>query len=720
MYPIRLVTAIIFLAHAFSSHAEPQLFAKMRTLSPLQKGAVGFGVGAAAMGTYYFATSQRGKKARAKIADAAQTVTYVSRGDMFRVAFSTGWSYWATRVFARLIPSVTDPEKVARYVAAFVGTLGLSAALNRARQARALVEPKPPVPGQVPQPTQLTDIPGASRYPALETILKSIHHVQRSKSGKLPSVLFYGALGNAEEEMAKFMATQAGIAWLEPIDASEWRSAVVGWTEGNIRAGFKKALQTAELHPQKTGILFIKNFHIIGRRLSGDPMGGHDAYFRFVEAFEAEMKQLDKRAQDGSVPRIMIFASTHEESLLDPRVKVTFSHMIKLLSPDDATRTQLFDTMLTHQQAYEHHAHEKERAAMVQALVEQTKNRSVDELRHIVEIALSKSTDGRLTNTLLEETVKELCAKHYASAVTSTTTFDAVKGGLPVQLQEELSKITNAEAHKRVKLNGKVALPKGFILHGPPGTGKTLIARAIAGSLGVPFFTMAPSDVLRPLLGETEQAMTRKFAECREAACGHPQKVAVLFIDEVEKLGSARQTGPLSSGGNSAIQTLLTLIDGFDQHEGHVIVIGATNRLEHVDEALKREGRLHPHIEVGPPSQAACYDILLHYLSSQQEGYHYEDDGQDKQKRKEDTLHTIADQAHARGAVAARIKAIVARAANHRDTLRDGYISERNLIIAANAVLGSNITVPEQRAERKKNDEKTQAPQAADAAANLV
>ncbi|PLS15035.1 hypothetical protein CVD28_24455 [Bacillus sp. M6-12] len=145
-------------------------------------------------------------------------------------------------------------------------------------------------------------------------------------------------------------------------------------------------------------------------------------------------------------------------------------------------------------------------------------------------------------------------------------------------------------------------MPKGTILYGPPGTGKTLLAKAIAGEAGVPFFSVSGSDFVEMYVGVGARRVRELFAEARKKA------PAIIFIDEIDAVGKKRGTDN-NTEKDQTINALLTQLDGFTSSEG-IVVIGATNRLEMLDEALIRPGRFDKHVAIPLPELKERKEIL--------------------------------------------------------------------------------------------------------------
>jgi cell division protease FtsH len=185
-------------------------------------------------------------------------------------------------------------------------------------------------------------------------------------------------------------------------------------------------------------------------------------------------------------------------------------------------------------------------------------------------------------------------------------TFDDVAG--IDEAKEELTEIVDflKNPDKYLKLGARI--PRGVLLSGAPGTGKTLLARAVAGEAGVPFFQMSASEFVEMIVGVGASRVRDLFHQAKEAA------PAIIFIDELDAIGRSRASGgPNLSGGHDereqTLNQILTEMDGFSPRES-VIVLGATNRPEVLDQALLRPGRFDRRVVVSPPDRAGREAIL--------------------------------------------------------------------------------------------------------------
>lgn len=170
------------------------------------------------------------------------------------------------------------------------------------------------------------------------------------------------------------------------------------------------------------------------------------------------------------------------------------------------------------------------------------------------------------------------------------------------ELAEIVSFLNEPENYARLGAR----IPKGTLLVGPPGTGKTLLARAVAGEAGVTFFSINGSEFVEMFVGVGAARVRDLFEQARLAA------PCIIFIDELDALGRARGSGPMSGGHDEKEQTLnqlLSELDGFDPSTG-IVLLSATNRPEILDPALLRAGRFDRQVLVDRPDRQGRHAIL--------------------------------------------------------------------------------------------------------------
>jgi transitional endoplasmic reticulum ATPase len=175
-------------------------------------------------------------------------------------------------------------------------------------------------------------------------------------------------------------------------------------------------------------------------------------------------------------------------------------------------------------------------------------------------------------------------------------------GGLKDELQRLRETIELPMRHPELFQKLGIEPPKGVLLYGPPGTGKTLIAKAVASESGAHFISIAGPEVISKYYGESEQRLREVFEEARANA------PSIIFIDELDSITPRREevTGEVE---RRVVAQLLTMMDGLEER-GQVVVIGATNRVDAVDPALRRPGRFDREIEIGVPGEIDRIEIM--------------------------------------------------------------------------------------------------------------
>ena len=230
------------------------------------------------------------------------------------------------------------------------------------------------------------------------------------------------------------------------------------------------------------------------------------------------------------------------------------------------------------------------------------KNVPVSQLKAGTRVALK--SDSYLMYKILPSKVDPLVSLMMVEKVPEST-YDMI-GGLDNQIKEIKEVIELPIRHPELFESLGIAQPKGVLLYGPPGTGKTLLARAVAHHTDCRFIRVSGSELVQKYIGEGSRMVRELFVMAREHA------PSIIFIDEVDSIGSARSEGG-SGGGDSEVQRtmleLLNQLDGFESTKA-IKVIMATNRIDILDPALLRPGRIDRKIEFPAPNTAARLDIL--------------------------------------------------------------------------------------------------------------
>jgi len=207
-------------------------------------------------------------------------------------------------------------------------------------------------------------------------------------------------------------------------------------------------------------------------------------------------------------------------------------------------------------------------------------------------VVISEHTEIRLL---------EKPAKGFGAVKATGITYENV-GGLRTEVQRVREMIELPMKHPEVFQKLGIEPPKGVLLHGPPGTGKTLIAKAVANESGANFSSIAGPEIMSKYYGESEQRLREIFEEANR------NTPAIIFIDELDSIAPKRGevTGEVE---RRVVAQLLAMMDGLKER-GQVVVIGATNRIDAIDPALRRPGRFDREIEIGVPDRPDRIEIL--------------------------------------------------------------------------------------------------------------
>ncbi len=213
------------------------------------------------------------------------------------------------------------------------------------------------------------------------------------------------------------------------------------------------------------------------------------------------------------------------------------------------------------------------------------------------------ATNPRGVVQVVADTEIELLPEYVEAEAPSRAdvTYDDI-GGLGNTVEQVREMIELPLKHPELFQRLGIDPPKGVLLHGPPGTGKTLLAKAVANEADAQFYHIAGPEIMGRHYGESEQRLREIFQEAQQNA------PSIIFIDEIDSIAPKREevTGEVE---RRIVAQLLTLMDGLEQRL-NVVVIGATNRVNAIDEALRRPGRFDREIVIGVPDTVGRREVL--------------------------------------------------------------------------------------------------------------
>ncbi|MFC7323331.1 CDC48 family AAA ATPase [Halorubrum rutilum] len=215
-------------------------------------------------------------------------------------------------------------------------------------------------------------------------------------------------------------------------------------------------------------------------------------------------------------------------------------------------------------------------------------------------VVITDDTEIEISEVPAEELAERSGSGEGASEGPDVTYEDI--GGLDGELEQVREMIELPMRHPELFKRLGIDPPKGVLLHGPPGTGKTLIAKAVANEIDASFHNISGPEIMSKYYGESEEQLREIFEEASEEA------PSIIFMDELDSIAPKRE----EAGGDverRVVAQLLSLMDGLEDR-GEVVVIGATNRVDAIDPALRRGGRFDREIEVGVPDRDGRKEIL--------------------------------------------------------------------------------------------------------------
>lgn len=218
----------------------------------------------------------------------------------------------------------------------------------------------------------------------------------------------------------------------------------------------------------------------------------------------------------------------------------------------------------------------------------------------LVVTKLSSQTESAIIQQTTTITISEKPTRPEEQRIPKISYEDI--GGLNDEIKQVREMIELPLKHPELFEKMGIEPPKGVLLHGPPGTGKTLIAKAVAHESNANFFTLSGPEIISKYYGQSEENLRNIFNEAIENA------PSIIFIDEIDSIASKREEthGDLE---RRVVAQLLAIMDGLKER-GKVIVIGATNRVNSLDPALRRPGRFDREIEIGIPNRKGRKEII--------------------------------------------------------------------------------------------------------------
>ena len=421
--------------------------------------------------------------------------------------------------------------------------------------------------------------------------------------GSVTGVLFHGPPGTGKTYLAKATAGELGYNYIE-VDPSDIKSQYVGGGAENVSKLFERAKKA------QPALIFIDEIDSIAGDRSGEGKMTQSERSMINELL-GELSELNENDDD-----IIVIAATNTLDEVDTAIKRSgrFDTTVHIGAPDFETREGILRSTLEDGPPNELDGIDAEE---IRSKTNGLVSSDMAEIgKSSIRKALAASKPGTtpvVKGDHIFRSIEEIVSKRQQDQSVSDiiqdppeTDFDDVAGMSDLKnelTQKVIEPARNPGKYEEYGLN----ITNGVLLHGPPGTGKTYLSKAVAGEIGFNFISITASDVVSKWIGEGTQNVSELFETALD------NQPCLLFIDEIDAIASQRGGGNrMHQDQKQIVNEILTGISDVQDHD--IVVIGATNLLSSLDDALTRAGRFDETIEVPPPDDEARMEMLRFHL----------------------------------------------------------------------------------------------------------
>ena len=428
-------------------------------------------------------------------------------------------------------------------------------------------------------------------------------------------VMLYGPPGTGKTFIARAVAGELNLPFYM-ITGADIFGKYVGDAEKNVTNIF------AEARKNPLSVVFVDEMETIFSKRTDDI---HEVTRKVISIILQELDGVDK-----SKNPILLLGATNtpwqiDEAFMRPG---RFDVLTYVGLPDAAARKQIFTNSLKKSEI-------RLERGVVDYLTLQTENYSGADIKGVLE-SLRQTAFEYQANSYSKALAQEVLSKSHPSGNHSviekirkweaerfnTATDDLALQERPEVKLDDVAGMDNVKEQIRLRLIEPIRNPKlaamydlkpggGVLLYGPPGTGKTFVARAVAGELNLPFYTITSADIFGKYVGEAENNIRNIFANARK------NPLSVVFVDEMETI-FAKRSENIHETTQKVISVVLQELDGVDKSKNPILLLGATNTPWQIDEAFLRPGRFDILAYVGLPNIEARWQILRNLFKQSQ------------------------------------------------------------------------------------------------------
>jgi SpoVK/Ycf46/Vps4 family AAA+-type ATPase len=421
--------------------------------------------------------------------------------------------------------------------------------------------------------------------PVRAEVIERVRDFLHERGGQARGLILHGPPGTGKTYLVEKLRTLLKVR-VEFVAGGDLKGPYIGQSEQRVKELWSK------LREKQPCVLFVDECEgVFGRRRGQHSDSFEDAVAR---TFLSEWDGKDR------TQRIYVIGSTNHASDLDPAILSRCDAVLELTLPDPKARSNHIRAALRNEIS----------EAGLEELVKLSMGYSYRDLNKMME-SVQRWTKRGVTVAEAVALVVSKTQRSGSTKVDSSVTLESMV--LAPELEREIKALCGMIKNAEVFKAKGVTVPRAALLYGPPGTGKTMLAKAIANETGLSFVAPTTTEVKGRYLGSAAALVATHFKEARDRA------PSILCLDELDLLAPSRGSNQADALTKECVGQLLQEMEGIAAHEGQVFVLGITNHLERIDEAIV--SRFRKRIRVGPPARESLRAAIERFFSARPCGF---------------------------------------------------------------------------------------------------